>query len=229
VAPRYSQPGPLTIHVGIGDPGLPLLRQRRRLAETLATLAPAQWVAPSRCELWSVQDVVAHLVDTNSFSTASMAAGLKGSPAKVLARFDPVVTPEALVDRRRHLSPDEVLRQYSDGLEPMAEVVNSISGDSWALPAEAPPGHIEMHIEMQAVALHAQWDCWTHELDIVLPLGLDQPVEPDEVRGCVVYSAAVGPALLAASGETRKGVIGVEAAAPDASFVIDVGPTVEVR
>ena len=35
--------------------------------------------------------------------------------------------------------------------------------------------------------------------------------------------------MLAASGETRKGAIGVEATAPDASFVIDVGPTVGVR
>ena len=190
-APRYSQPGPLTVHVGISDPGLALLGQRRRLAETLATLVPAQWAAPSRCELWSVQDVVAHLVDTNGFWTASMAAGLKGSPTKVLATFDPVATPEALVGRKRHLSPDDVLRQYTDGLGPMAEVVNSIRGDGWSLPAEALPGHIEM----RAVALHALWDCWTHERDIVLPLGLDQPVEPDEVRGCLVYSAAVGARL----------------------------------
>ncbi len=225
LTPRYCQPGPLTIHVVIGDPALPLIRQRRRLAETLATLEPTQWTTPSRCELWSVQDVVAHLSDTNGFWTASMAAGLKGSPTKMLATFDPVATPEALVDQRRQLAPEEVLRQYNDSLGLLAAVVNRITGDEWSLPAEAPPGHIEM----QAVALHALWDSWTHERDILLPLGLKQPVEPDEVRGCLVYAAAVGPAFLAAGGATGKGTIGVEATAPDASFVVNVGPTPEVR
>jgi hypothetical protein len=130
-----------------------------------------------------------------------------------------------LVDQRRQLSPEDVLTEYADGLGLLAEVVNSITGDEWSLLAEAPPGHIEM----QAVALHALWDSWTHERDILLPLGLKQPVEPDEVRGCLVYAAAVGPAFLAASGETRKGMIGVAATAPDASFVVNVGPTPEVR
>jgi uncharacterized protein (TIGR03083 family) len=225
LTPRYGQPGPLTIDVVTGDPALPLIRQRRRLAETLATLEPTQWTAPSRCELWSVQDVVAHLSDTNGFWTASMAAGLKGSPTKMLATFDPVATPEALVDQRRQLSPEDVLTEYADGLGLLAEVVNSITGDEWSLLAEAPPGHIEM----QAVALHALWDSWTHERDVLLPLGLKQPFEPDEVRGCLVYAAAVGPAFLAASGETRRGIIGVEATAPEASFVVNVGPTSEVR
>ena len=43
--------------------------------------------------------------------------------------------------------------------------------------AEAPPGHLEIRL----VVLHALWDAWIHERDIVLPLGLDPVEEPDEI------------------------------------------------
>jgi uncharacterized protein (TIGR03083 family) len=46
---------------------VPLLRQRRRLAALLGSLDDQQWATTSRCEQWSVQDVVAHLVSTNQF------------------------------------------------------------------------------------------------------------------------------------------------------------------
>ena len=73
------------------------------------------------------------------------------------------------------------------------------------------------------------WDSWVHERDILLPLGLAAPEEPDEVLGSLRYVAGLGPAILATGGSTRRGTFGVEATAPDASFVVDVGATVVVR
>ena len=82
---------------------------------------------------------------------------------------------------------------------------------------------------LRAVALHALWDSWIHERDIVVPLGLTPVEEPDEIAGCLVYGAALGPALSVAGGATRQGAVTVEATNPDFRFVVEVGESVVVR
>ena len=63
LTPRYDDPTFLQLDLPMGDPAVPMLRQRRRLASLLGGLDDEQWAAASRCEGWSVQDVVAHLVE----------------------------------------------------------------------------------------------------------------------------------------------------------------------
>ena len=74
--------------------------------------------------------------------------------------------------------------------------------------------------------LHALWDAWIHERDIVLPLGLAPAEEPDEIAGALAYVAALGPAFLALNGSTRVATLDVRATAPDLRVVVEVGPTV---
>ncbi|HEY4610047.1 MAG TPA: maleylpyruvate isomerase family mycothiol-dependent enzyme, partial [Ilumatobacteraceae bacterium] len=62
------------------DQLLPLTRQRRRLQAMLATLDDEQWMVQSRCDAWTVRDVVAHLVGVNAFWHASVKAGVAGNP-----------------------------------------------------------------------------------------------------------------------------------------------------
>ena len=223
VTPRYDGPPVLELRVAV-DPAAPLLRQRRRLGEFLATLDDAQWAAPSRCDGWSVQDVIAHLVGTNQYWSISISAGLKGEPTRYLASFDPVATPAQMVEGLRSMSAAEVLNQYVDSVEQLASVVADLDDDAWSTVAEAPPGHIAI----RAVALHALWDAWTHERDIRLPLGTAPVIERDEVEGCLLYAAAIAPAIRASAGSTRCGRLGVKASDPDVTFVVDAGPTVVV-
>jgi hypothetical protein len=97
--------------------------------------------------------------------------------------------------------------------------------DRWSTLAEAPPGHIPL----VGVALHALWDSWTHERDIVLPLGLVPTEEDDEVAGCLRYAAAIGPTLYATAGSTRTGTLAVAATDPCVDVVVEAGATVVVR
>ena len=207
-----------------GDPSVPVLRQRRRLARTVAALGDDEWATPSRCEQWSVQDVIAHLIGTDQFWAVSIAAGLAGTPTRYLAAFDPVATPAQMVDGLRTMAPSEVAARYLETVETLAQLLGDLDEAAWSKPAEAPPGHIALH----ALALHALWDAWIHERDIVLPLGLTPTVEDDEVAGCLRYVAALGPAFLASTGSTRRGRLSVAATDPDVAFVVDVGPTVVV-
>jgi uncharacterized protein (TIGR03083 family) len=224
LTPRYDEPSFLQLDLPIDDPAVPLLRQRRRLASLLSGLDDEQWATPSRCEGWSVRDVIAHLVSTNQFWAFSIGAALAGEPTRFLATFDPVASPAELVDAGRSEPSSGVLDRFVATTEAIADAVGGLDDDGWSTLGEAPPGHVPL----RAVALHALWDSWIHERDIVLPLGLTPVEEADEIAGCLAYGAALSPAFAVAGGSTRRGAIAVEASNRDVRFVVDVGESVVV-
>jgi uncharacterized protein (TIGR03083 family) len=225
LTPRYDDPDFLQFELPLGDPAVPLLRQRRRLASLLGGLDDEQWAAPSRCEGWSVQDVVAHLVTTNQFWAFSIASALGGEPTRFLVTFDPVVSTGELIEAVRSQPSSDVLDHFVETNEAIADAIADLDDDGWSTLGEAPPGHVPLH----ALALHALWDSWIHERDIVLPLGLPAVEEPDEIAGCLGYGAALSPAFGVAAGTTRHGAIEVDATDPEIRFVVEVGESVVVR
>lgn len=224
LTPRYEGHAVLRFTGPIGDPSVPLVRQRRRLGAFLSGLDDRQWAAASRCERWSVRDVIAHLVGTDQFWVLSATAALSGAPTQFLAGFDPAVTPAAMVDGMQEVPAAEVLASYLDGIEALAAALTGLDEAQWSLPAEAPPGHVPLHV----MAHHALWDAWIHERDVALPLGAAPVEEPDEVLACLQYVASLGPAFLAANGSTRTGALVVEGTDPSAHVVVEAGETVVV-
>ena len=225
LTPRYGERTLITFDLPVGDPSVPTLRQRRRLAELLAGLDERQWSAASRCEGWAVRDVVAHLVGTNRFWTYSITSGLAGEPTRVLTSFDPVATPKAMVESMSAQTPAELLAQFNESNDGLAEVIGDLEPDQWSTLAEAPPGHLAL----DAVVFHALWDGWVHERDVMLPLGLEPALEVDELTGTLLYVSALGPAILASQGSDRTGTLAVAASASVPHFVVEVGPAVVVR
>ncbi len=192
---------------------------------TVAGLSDEDWAVPSRCEGWSVKDVVAHIVGVNAFWRASVQAGLSGRPTRMLAGFDPVTTPASMVDAMRALTAGELVEQLESSNDSLLDLVGTIDDEQWSLPAEAPPGHVPIRLVIQ----HALWDCWVHERDIALVLGLAAPVEPDEVSSGLRYAAALGPSLAVGFGNTLTGVFGVVASDPDVCFSVEIGDSIVVR
>jgi uncharacterized protein (TIGR03083 family) len=224
--PRYGDDEPvLRFDLDTEPPATAMLRQRDRLAATLATLDADQWAAPSRCDGWSTQDVIAHVVSTNQFWRFSIAAGLRHEPTTFLATFDPVATPAELVDAVREKSATETLDELVTSNEQLAAVVGELDGAAWDTVAEAPPGHLPIRL----VVLHALWDGWVHERDISLPIGLPVVEEPDEITSALRYGTALGPAFLASRGSTRVGALELVGSGPDVRFVIDLGTAAVVH
>lgn len=225
LTPRYEGPAILRIEGTTDDVSVPLLRQRRRLGELLAELDDDQWAAQSRCEAWSVRDVVAHLVGTDQFWFLSAQAALAGEPTRFLTAFDPVATPAQMVDHTRDTPPADLLASYRAGVEAFGGVLSGLDDERWEVPAEAPPGHIAL----RAMAHHALWDAWVHERDIVLPLGLAPVEEVDEMQACLRYAACLGPAFAASTGSQRPGTLAVVGTDPTATVVVQAGETVVGR
>jgi uncharacterized protein (TIGR03083 family) len=222
VSPRYDGVPVIQMDGFLGDPVPPSLRQRNRFAETLYGLTEAQWSAPSRCQDWSVQDVVAHLAIVNRYWAYSISAGLEGNPTRLLEGFDPVATPEAMVDALRSSTPDETLARFIESHASLTAAVEGLDERSLSLLAEAPPGHLSIRL----VILHALWDSWIHERDVVLPLGLPAVEEADEIAGSLAYVAALGPAFDANSGSTRTGALEVRGTDPATRVLVQVGRNV---
>jgi len=222
ISPIYDTAPVLTIE-GLGNPFAAVDRQRMRFLATLRALDDAQWDAPSRCDKWSVKDVVSHLAGTDQFWQISVAAALRGEPTRILTNFDPVATPEAMVDSMRAQSPAEVLAQYERNVNNLIDTLSRVT--DWSVLAEAPPGHLPVNV----TALHALWDSWVHERDIVIPLGLT-PVEDDEEMALILqYAAALSPAFYASRRTGKRGVLTVATNDPTVAFTVDVGDTVVVR
>lgn len=225
ITPRYDGPPLLAIDGPAEDVHEPLLRQRRRMELVLERLTDEQWKSASRCDGWSVQDVIAHLIGTNRFWSGSIIAGLAGSPTRVLVGFDPAATPSLMVEPMRSMSPAETLEQFVDSNRGIFDAVESLDHAGWSTLAESPVGHVSVRL----VANHALWDAWIHERDIVLPLGLAPTEEVDEVVACLRYAAAIGPTFVLSRDPDRRGALVVVATEPDVRFVIDVGSTVDVH
>jgi uncharacterized protein (TIGR03083 family) len=191
----------------------------------LESLSDGDWGAASRCDGWTVQDVVSHLIGVNGFWRASVVAGLAGAPTRVLAGFDPATTPALMVAAMGELTPPQVLDQFVASNDALFEVIGELDAAGWGTLAESPAGHVPIRV----IAHHALWDCWVHERDIALPLGLNPPAELDEVRSCLRFAAALSPAFAISAGHELTGVFAVDAGDPALCFVLEVGDAVAVR
>lgn len=218
LTPQYGDQPIISIALRAGGPH-PILAQRRRLEAQLRELSDEQWQHPSRCDGWSVQDVIIHLASTNAFWAVSIDRGVAGDPTRFLAAFDPVTSPAELVDRAKGTPASATLGEFVSSNEALARSVEALDDAGWDMTAEAPPGHLPIHL----VADHALWDAWVHERDILLPLGLEPVVDAAEVRTCLHYAATLGLAFALVSGATELGAVEVAVTAPDDHFVVQVG------
>ncbi|MCU1430453.1 MAG: hypothetical protein JWL83_4453 [Actinomycetia bacterium] len=225
LAPRYDGPVIISIAGPADDQRVPVMRQRRRLEATLADLSDDDWKSPSRCDLWTVQDVVAHLVGVNGFWQHSVSAGLAGTPTRVLTGFDPAATPPLMVEPMRALTPAEVLEQFVSSNDAFLGTIAELDEPAWSMLAESPAGHVPIRV----LAHHALWDSWIHERDIALPLGLHPIVEPDEMMSSLRFAAALSSALAISFGGTCVGAFALEASDPELCFELVVGDSVVVR
>jgi uncharacterized protein (TIGR03083 family) len=224
--PRYDGPAVVDLDDVVANPSTAFVRQRARLADLLTELGPDEWEVPSRCEEWSVQDVVAHLAGVNRYWIFSITEGLRGRPTRLLDSFDPVTVPAAMVESARGAPASETLEGFTTTNDDLAALLTPLSDPEWSAVAEAPPGHIAI----RAVVAHALWDSWIHERDVVLPLSRQQPLEGDEIETALAYAAALGPAYrVCADRSGRAGVLGLIAHEPDFELSVEVGEVVRVR
>lgn len=217
LTPRYGDKPIVSVEVREGGPH-PILQQRARFAEVLHSLTDDEWRHPSRCDGWTVQDVITHLTSANHFWAISIQSGAAGQPTQFLAAFDPVASPQQMVAQEQGTPVAATLEAFETSCDALAAAVDDLSPEDWEALAEAPTGHVPIRL----VADHALWDSWVHERDVVLPLGRTPVVEEDEVLAALRYCAALGRAFEVTAGQAEPSAVLIEATDPATWFVVEV-------
>src|SRR6187431_1938237 len=107
-----------------------LAEQQAELSGLLADLDDAGWARPSRCEGWSVADVVVHLAQTNDMATGSA----RGRFADALGELTGGLAGAASVDegadlmvrRERGLSGAEVRERWEASVAALGAALSAV-------------------------------------------------------------------------------------------------------
>jgi uncharacterized protein (TIGR03084 family) len=106
-----------------------LAEQQAELSGLLQGLDKGDWERPSRCEGWTVADVVLHLAQTNEMAVAS----LEGTFAEVMGRLAGGLAPTSSIDegvdlmvaRERGLPPPEIRERWQASADTFLKLLDA--------------------------------------------------------------------------------------------------------
>jgi uncharacterized protein (TIGR03083 family) len=163
------------------DPGATLADvagQRRRFAAAVALLGEGELSAPSRCEGWTVSDVLRHGI----WADAALRRTWSGDRSLVEG-FDPRSTPDEFVRAERRVPDVEVAARFWASSAEMVGELEAAGPERFGAPALSPLGDVPWWM----AAVHLGWDAWIHERDVLVPLGLADEGGPSEKAAVLAY------------------------------------------
>ncbi|GAB90540.1 maleylpyruvate isomerase family mycothiol-dependent enzyme [Gordonia rhizosphera] len=168
-------------------------------------LSDAQWSGPSILPGWTVADIVAHIIGTES-----MLAGRDVAAERDLGALEHVRNPigefnEKWLDHFRGSSRADVMAAYREVVSVRTEALSTISQEEFDAEAMTPAGR-DTYGRFMRVRI---FDCWMHEIDI-----------RDSTDGSA--PTLVGPAALALDeiAASLPFVVGKRAQAPSGSAIL---------
>lgn len=168
--------------------------QRQRFAAVLRGFGPGDWAAPTRCAEWSAHDVVRHLCDG---TMKLAAAGPDDRTLDLTAGFDPRVTPRRWPAVSASESPGATLTRFLATTDELLAVAHDRLAHARRFDVRLPYGPVDWTVLM----LHAFWDSWLHERDILLARNREHPTDGDATRYATAYGLFIATAVAAMSGQ----------------------------
>lgn len=147
-----------------------LTEARETLKSLLASLSEEQWqtVVISEGQSWTVQDIVAHLLDTEPGMSIHVHKIRQGRET-VPQGFDLDAWNAGLKERMTSASPEELLQGLDKARAKTLEVLATIKKDEWDMEGHHPSrGRITIAQYYETIAEHDAW----HAKDIRKGLGL---------------------------------------------------------
>ena len=194
-------------------------QQRARFMRQLEGLSAEQWAAPSRCALWSVQDVMRHLCDVNERFDKG------GAEPITFDGFDPRTTPNEWLRASDGEFADATLARFRDSTSSLLASVRQrvANGDRRRVPA--PYGIVPWPV----LFVHAYWDSWVHERDILVPLGHEHETDDDAVRLATAYAMFVAASVAAMFGSPMTATLSLSGIGGGTYDLTRDGDTVVLR
>ena len=196
--PEKILPGRLLLRTGDAcdlDPGHLLEvfgRQRQRFVTVLRGFGPGDWAAPTRCAAWSTHDVVRHLCDGNA-----AVAGADDHALDLTAGFDPRSTPRGWLTASAGESPRATLGRFVTTTGELLALMRDRLARRQRFDVRLPYGPMDWTIFL----LHAFWDSWLHERDVLLARGSEHPTDGDATIYATAYGLFIAAAVSSMSGD----------------------------
>jgi uncharacterized protein (TIGR03083 family) len=163
--------------------------QRQRFVTVLQAFGPSDWAAPTRCADWSAHDVVRHLCDCTAVGNA-IVAGTDDHTLDITAGFDPRITPRGWLAASAGEPPGATLGRFVATTDELLVLARDRLAQCRRFDVALPYGPMDWTV----LLLHAFWDSWLHERDVLLARGTEHPTDGD----ATVYTTAYGLFIAAA-------------------------------
>jgi uncharacterized protein (TIGR03083 family) len=138
------------------------------VAEVCHELSSAEWLLPTECPGWSVQDQLGHLIGVER-TLLGEAPPEWDEPLGDHVKNDFAAMNEKWIAARRGRSGKEVLAEFTEVTETRLATFDGLSEEEWAKVGFSPAGDVP-YAEFMEVRV---FDCWVHEQDV--RLALDRP------------------------------------------------------
>ena len=193
------------------DDGVTLLEaQHAELDELLDGLDEDGWAAPSRCEGWSVSDVVLHLAQTDEMALASAQGRLAGYLADAAEGMTGAVDVDdaaaQMVANERGRPGVEVGARWRTGAERLRGVL--AAGDP-----HTRVDWVAGQLSLRTLATTRLAECWIHTGDVADALGLP-PSETGRLEAIARLAWRTLPYAFSRSGQELHGPVAFELTGP---------------
>jgi uncharacterized protein (TIGR03083 family) len=201
---------------GFDDVAVALRTGREQLIALTENLAPDDWQRPSRCEVWTVHDVVRHVRDICRLHVTE----LRGEAHATFDEpFDNRTTPARWLERTSGESP----RQTVDDLRALAaEEAHELAARVQDKGRQVIPGPYGP-VHWTVLVAHIAWDGWLHERDVTEPLGRPRPSTPAEEAVVSTYGLLIA-SLPALQAKYSFGVTVALSGGDGRTYIADVAP-----
>jgi uncharacterized protein (TIGR03083 family) len=179
--------------------------QRRRFVAVLREFGPGDWAAPTRCADWSTHEVVRHLCDANAIG---IAVGPDDRTLDIAEGFDPRTSPRGWLAASAGDSPDATLGRFAATTGELLAVARSRLAEGRSFDVRLPYGRMDWTVMM----LHAFWDSWIHERDVLLARGDKDPTDDAATAYATAYGVFIAAAVASMFGSPVQETLKLEGA-----------------
>ena len=192
-----------------------LAAQHAELRQILTGLAPEQWDAPSRCEGWSVADVVLHLAQADAIAVGSAGGTIADAARAAGWDLDALHAGATDVDRlaataveqQRGVAPADLLAHWSSTADDLVATLAVTD-------AKRPLPWIVGNLPARTLATTRLAECWIHTGDIAHGVGVTQPFS-ERMWHIARLAWRTIPYAFARAGQALAGPVAVVLHTPD--------------
>lgn len=205
-----------------------LADQHAELAGLLADLGDDGWSSASRCDGWSVADVVLHLAQTDEMAVAS----LRGAFGEVLSEMTSGLGPTAdvdegaamMVERERGRPTTEIGRRWQASAEQLVRSLETVDARQRVV-------WVAGELSARTLATTRLAECWIHTGDVAEALEVSMPAS-DRLRHVAYLAWRTLPYAFARAGRELGGPVAFELRGPDGTtwdYVPESEPRTTIR